>query len=324
MSNTALIVGASGIVGSATAALLLREGWTVRRSRAPSGRRPGRRRAGGRATCRIRLADARRWPTSRPPTSFIATWLRQPTEAENIRVNRRHGAEPARRASPGGSVRHVALVTGLKHYLGPFEAYGKGALPQTPFREDQGRARHRELLLRPGGRGVRGRRARRLHLERAPPAHDHRLGGGQRHEHGHDARRLRHPVPGDGAAVRVPGLGRAVERADRHDRRPPARPPPALGRHRAEAAANEAFNVVNGDVFRWSWMWAAHRRLVRPRGGAVRRHAPAAGAADGAATGRPGRRSPRATASPSRTSTGSPPPGTRMPISAARSRSSPT
>src|SRR3712207_7648077 len=39
---------------------------------------------------------------------------------------------------PKTSVRHVALVTGLKHYLGPFEAYGKGTLPQTPFREDQG------------------------------------------------------------------------------------------------------------------------------------------------------------------------------------------
>jgi hypothetical protein len=40
---------------------------------------------------------------------------------------------------PAGTVRHVALVTGLKHYLGPFEAYGKGTLPQTPFREEQGR-----------------------------------------------------------------------------------------------------------------------------------------------------------------------------------------
>lgn len=40
---------------------------------------------------------------------------------------------------PAGSVSHVALVTGLKHYLGPFEAYGQGSLPQTPFREEQGR-----------------------------------------------------------------------------------------------------------------------------------------------------------------------------------------
>ena len=41
--------------------------------------------------------------------------------------------------SPAGSVKHVALVTGLKHYLGPFEAYGKGVLPATPFREEQPR-----------------------------------------------------------------------------------------------------------------------------------------------------------------------------------------
>jgi hypothetical protein len=41
--------------------------------------------------------------------------------------------------SPGDSVRHVALVTGLKHDLGPFEAYGKGVLPATPFREEQAR-----------------------------------------------------------------------------------------------------------------------------------------------------------------------------------------
>ena len=37
------------------------------------------------------------------------------------------------------TVEHVALVTGLKHYLGPFEAYGKGTLPATPFREEQPR-----------------------------------------------------------------------------------------------------------------------------------------------------------------------------------------
>ena len=37
-----------------------------------------------------------------------------------------------------GSVRHVALVTGLKHYLGPFEAYAK-VQPDTPFSEDQAR-----------------------------------------------------------------------------------------------------------------------------------------------------------------------------------------
>ncbi len=34
---------------------------------------------------------------------------------------------------------HVSLVTGLKHYLGPFEAYGAAETVITPFREEQPR-----------------------------------------------------------------------------------------------------------------------------------------------------------------------------------------
>jgi hypothetical protein len=34
---------------------------------------------------------------------------------------------------------NVALVTGLKHYLGPLEAYRKGLPPPTPYREEQPR-----------------------------------------------------------------------------------------------------------------------------------------------------------------------------------------
>jgi hypothetical protein len=36
------------------------------------------------------------------------------------------------------SLRHVALVTGLKHYLGPFEYYAK-VKPDTPLREEMPR-----------------------------------------------------------------------------------------------------------------------------------------------------------------------------------------
>ena len=58
---------------------------------------------------------------------------------ENIRVNAAMVRNLLDALRPVRSVRHVALVTGLKHYLGPFESYGKGQLPQTPFREEQGR-----------------------------------------------------------------------------------------------------------------------------------------------------------------------------------------
>ena len=116
MAGTALLLGASGIVGSATADLLLGEGWIVHglvaRATAP-------------AYCRS------------PPCSSV--WLRQDSEAENIRVKPFMICNLLDGLRPGGSTRHVAPVTGLKHYLEPFEAYGQGTVPQTPFREEQGR-----------------------------------------------------------------------------------------------------------------------------------------------------------------------------------------
>ncbi len=53
-----------------------------------------------------------------PTDIFITTWLRQPTEAENCRVN----AGMVRNllaAVSGKKIKHVALVTGLKHYMAP-------------------------------------------------------------------------------------------------------------------------------------------------------------------------------------------------------------
>ena len=75
----------------------------------------------------------------RPTDVFITTWLRQETEAENIRVNAGMVRNLRDALCSAGSVRHVALVTGLKHYLGPFEAYSAGHPPETPLREDQPR-----------------------------------------------------------------------------------------------------------------------------------------------------------------------------------------
>src|SRR4051794_37949645 len=85
MAKTALVVGASGIVGSATAALLLAEGWIVHGLA---------RRATGQANVLSVAADlqdpagtAAALKDVRPDAVFIATWLRQDSEAENIRVN---------------------------------------------------------------------------------------------------------------------------------------------------------------------------------------------------------------------------------------------
>jgi nucleoside-diphosphate-sugar epimerase len=129
MAKTALVVGVSGIVGSATAALLAAEGWEVlglaRRPTPQTGVRPIAADLQDEASLAAALAEVR------PEAVFITTWSRQATEAENIRVNAAMVRNLLDGLRPAGSVRHVALVTGLKHYLGPFEAYGRGTLPQV-------------------------------------------------------------------------------------------------------------------------------------------------------------------------------------------------
>ena len=64
---------------------------------------------------------------------FIATWQRCADEVENCAVN---GAmvRNALAAVPGNALRHTALVTGLKHYLGSFEEFAKRPI-DTPLVE---------------------------------------------------------------------------------------------------------------------------------------------------------------------------------------------
>ena len=138
MTQSALVAGATGIVGHNLARHLRAEGWAV----AGLARRPGQDVDGVRPVAADLLdPDALRLALAelRPSHVFLTSWLRQDTEAENIRVNAAMVRNLLDALRPAGSVAHVALVTGLKHYLGPFEAYGKGTLPATPFREEQGR-----------------------------------------------------------------------------------------------------------------------------------------------------------------------------------------
>ncbi len=138
MQKTALVVGVSGVVGGNLAEVLVGEGdWTVYGLARRPGVRDGVRAVA--ADLQDAAAVARALQDLRPTHVFLSTWLRQATEAENIRVNSAMVRNVLDAVAGAGSVEHVALVTGLKHYLGPFESYGKGALPETPFREEQPR-----------------------------------------------------------------------------------------------------------------------------------------------------------------------------------------
>ena len=253
MTSIALVAGTSGIVGNTLARHLLGQGWQV----AGLARNPSRDIDGLRPVAAdlldpegLRQALAGLGPSH----VFVAAWLRQPTEAENIRVNRAMVRNLLDALRPAGSVRHVALVTGLKHYLGPFEAYGKGSLPATPFREEQPRldvenfyyAQEDELFAASDRDGF-GWSVHRPHTIIGYAIGNAMNMGVTLATYATLCRETGRPFVFPGSTAQWNGL------TDMTDAR-------LLARHlhwasTTEAARNTAFNVVNGDVFRWSWMW---------------------------------------------------------------------
>jgi nucleoside-diphosphate-sugar epimerase len=252
MAKTALVVGASGIVGGATADLLVQEGWTVhglaRRPTSNPSLSPVAVDLQDAASTRSALVNIN------PDAVFITTWLRQDSEAENIRINSamvRHLLDAL--PKPSGP-RHVALVTGLKHYLGPFEAYGRGNLPQTPFREDQGRldvenfyyAQEDELFAAAERDGFTWS-VHRPHTVIGKAVGNAMNMGTTLATYAVLCRELRRPFIFPGSGAQWTGL------SDMTDAR-------LLARHllwaaTTPSAADQPFNIVNGDIFRWSWMW---------------------------------------------------------------------
>ena len=251
--KVALVVGSTGIVGLTLAKhLASQEEWTVyglaRRPSAPEGVQPV-------AADLLDPASLRKALKGVSPTHvFLASWMRQPTEAENIRVNSltvRHLLETVR---SGDSVQHVALVTGLKHYLGPFETYGKGSLPATPFREEQGRldaenfyyAQEDEVFAF-AERQQAGWSVHRPHTIIGYAVGNAMNMGVTLAVYASICRETGRPFIFPGSEIQ---WNRLTDMTDARQ----------LARHlewaaTTPAARDQAFNIVNGDIFRWSWMW---------------------------------------------------------------------
>ncbi len=253
MARTALVVGTSGIVGSATAALLIEQGWTVYGlARRPSDQ-PGVHPVAADLTDAAGTAAALK--DLAPDAVFVSTWSRQATEAENIRVNGAMVRNLLDGLRPAKSVRHVALVTGLKHYLGPFEAYGKGVLPQTPFREEQGRldvenfyyAQEDEVFAAAERDGFSWS-VHRPHTVIGKAVGNAMNMGTTLASYATLCRETGRPFRFPGSAAQWNGL------TDMTDARQLAAQ--LVWATTTPEAANQDFNIVNGDVFRWSWMWS--------------------------------------------------------------------
>ncbi|KAK7321655.1 hypothetical protein VNO77_32504 [Canavalia gladiata] len=68
---------------------------------------------------------------------FYVSWTSRPTEAQNCEVNGTMLRNVLRAVIPNApNFRHVSLQTGVKHYLGPFELFGKIKPHEPPFTED--------------------------------------------------------------------------------------------------------------------------------------------------------------------------------------------
>ncbi|HEX3636246.1 MAG TPA: SDR family oxidoreductase [Paraburkholderia sp.] len=254
MENRALIIGASGIVGNNLADRLLATGWSV------SGL------SRGRTAVSPAIESITADLTSPESVShalagrafshlFFTAWARQATEKDNIRVNGGMVRHVLDTLGPAGGVSHVALVTGLKHYLGPFEAYATGAVPVTPFREEQGRQPVDNFYYEQEDRLFEAAQRYGFSWSVHRPHTIIGFAVGNAMNMGVTLAVYATLCKQEGKPFLFPGSAAQWDSlTDMTDAR-------LLARHLEWAATsanarNEDFNVVNGDVFRWKWMWS--------------------------------------------------------------------
>lgn len=253
MQQKALIAGISGVIGTALAEQLLSKGWQVYglsrgRTQVPAG-------------CQTFAADLtsvdfvnHALKDQQFDKVFFSVWSRQKNEKENIRVNGvmvRHVIDALGERLRGA---HVALVTGLNHYIGSFDAHGRGAVAMTPFREEQGRqpvdnfyyAQEDELFAGANKYGYS------WSVHRPHTIIGFALGnamnmGQTLAVYATLCKETGQPFVFPGSEAQWNGL------VDMTDARLLARQLEWAAT--TPAAQNQDYNTVNGDVFRWKWMW---------------------------------------------------------------------
>jgi nucleoside-diphosphate-sugar epimerase len=254
MENVALVVGATGITGSALAQKLIDKNWTTYGlSRSENTSIPGLK------TIAANLLDiddlTQKLKDIRPTHVFITTWMRQDSEAENIRVNSAMVRNILESLSGQNSVQHVALVTGLKHYLGPFEAYAKaGTLPQTPVKEEHPRleienfyyAQEDEVFAAAARDGFTWS-VHRPHTVIGKAIGNLMNMGTTLAVYASICKETGRPFHFPGSAAQWNGLSDVTDAGILAEQ--------MIWASTTPQAFNQAFNITNGDMFRWSWLW---------------------------------------------------------------------
>jgi nucleoside-diphosphate-sugar epimerase len=254
MERTALVVGVTGIAGYNSSKALLDKGFrVVGLSRSAKYEVPGVEHvlADVLDPASIEAAVADKGITD----LVFTTWQRQDTEAENIAVNGAMLRNTLDALATTSTLQHAVLVTGLKHYLGPFESYGK-APAETPFKESQGRLPYDNFYYEQEDILFAAAEAQGFTWSVHRP---HTMIGfalGNAMNMGVTLAIYGSICKATGAPFVFPGSPEQYNGVtDMTDAR-------LLGKHVAWSATspnarNEAFNTVNGDVFRWRQLWRA-------------------------------------------------------------------
>ncbi len=250
--RSALVVGVTGIQGHTLASQLNKHGWNVTGlARRKNIDLPGVTGVSVDLTARDAVQAALHG--THPTHIFFNCWSRQATEAENCVVNGAILRNLLEAVEDGPQLQHVALVTGLKHYMGPFEAYALNN-PDTPFREEQERLPYEnfyytqeDILFESASRSSFTWSVHRPHTVIGWAIGNAMNMGLTLAVYGSICRET-------GRDFVFPGSPEQYEAVtDVTDARILAR---QLEWAATEpAAANQAFNIVNGDIFRWQRMW---------------------------------------------------------------------
>lgn len=252
MERTALVVGVTGMAGYNSAEALVRDGWRVMGlSRSRRYEVPGVEQLTG----DVLDPDSTETALRGHHISHLvfATWSRQATEAENCEVNGAMLKHTLGALASGASLSRVALVTGLKHYLGPFEAYAASPA-ETPFSESQARLPYQnfyydqeDILFAEAERQGFSWTVHRPHTLIGYALGNVMNMGVTLAIYGSICRATGEPFVFPGSPEQLNGV------TDITDAR-------LLGRQLAWAltapeARNQTLNTVNGGVFRWRQMW---------------------------------------------------------------------
>jgi nucleoside-diphosphate-sugar epimerase len=262
----ALVVGVSGIAGSAVANTLQRD--------AVSALGLSRGQVHGLTDVEQRRADLEQIDSIRealdgrsPSHVYITVWKRHDSEAENIRVNGQMLRNLMQVLGERGSVEHVSLLTGLKHYIGSPAQQGTIPPADTPFDERSPRLEvdnfyyaQEDAVFEAAEQQGFSWSVHRAHTIVGASVGNAMNMGLTLAVYAAICRERGLPFIFPGSEVRWNSLG------DITDSRILAAQ--MIWASTSERGRNEAFNTVNGDTFRWRTMWPRIAEMlgVEPEG----------------------------------------------------------